>query len=53
MDKPLRQRLHFLMPHLGAGDLLDLLALPKGNHDCDGVLVLEVQIWDRRDYHQA
>lgn len=50
MDKPLRQRLHFYIDQLEAGDTLDLVALPRGNHDCDGVLILEVQLWDGREY---
>lgn len=50
MQKPLRQRLHFFIDQLEAGDMIDLVALPKKNHDCDGVLLLEAQLWDSNEY---
>lgn len=49
-SRPLRQRLHFYIDQLEAGDSIDLVSLPKENHDCDGVLLLEVQLWDAREY---
>lgn len=51
MQKPLRQRLHFYIDQLESGDVVDIISLPKRNHDCDGVFILEAQLWDTREYH--
>ena len=30
--------------------MLDLLVYPRQQHDCDGALILEVQIWEQTAY---
>ena len=49
-DKPTRQRLHFYLDKISTGDKVDLLVYPRGQHDCDGALILEVQIWEKKAY---
>ena len=49
-DKPTRQRLHFYLDKLSTGDKVDLLVYPREQHDCDGALILEVQIWEQKAY---
>lgn len=49
-EKPTRQRLHFYLDRLSTGDKLDLLVYPREQHDCDGALILEVQIWEQTAY---
>lgn len=47
---PTRRRLHFDLSALATGDVIDLAVLPRGEHDCDGALILDAQIWDRNSY---
>ncbi|CAL8463815.1 g3349 [Coccomyxa elongata] len=49
-EKPTRQRLHFYLDKLSTGDKVDLLVYPRAQHDCDGALILEVQIWEQKAY---
>ena len=49
-EKPTRQRLHFYLDKISTGDKVDLLVYPRGQHDCDGALILEVQIWEKKAY---
>ena len=49
-DRPTRQRLHFYLDRLATGDMLDLLVYPRQQHDCDGALILDVQIWEQTAY---
>ena len=49
-EKPTRQRLHFYLDRISTGDKVDLLVYPRGQHDCDGALILEVQIWEKKAY---
>ena len=29
----------------GAGDVIDFTVEPRGNHDCDGLYIVDIQIW--------
>lgn len=49
-EKPTRQRLHFYLDKISTGDKMDLLVYPRAQHDCDGALILEVQIWEKKAY---
>ena len=49
-DKPTRQRLHFYLDKLETGDVIDFTVYPRGQHDCDGALLLEAQIWEQDAY---
>ena len=49
-DKPTRQRLHFYLDKLETGDVIDFTVYPRGQHDCDGALLLEAQIWEQEAY---
>ena len=48
--RPVRQRLHFYLDQLTAGDLIDLIVSPRKNHDCDGALILGFEVWDQAEY---
>ena len=41
---PNRQKIEWQM-HIRTGDRLDFLVDPRGNHDCDGLYIVDVQVW--------
>ncbi|KAK9907269.1 hypothetical protein WJX75_000339 [Coccomyxa subellipsoidea] len=50
-DKPQRQKVEMKVP-LHAGDILDFIVHPRSNMDCDGIYIVDVQIWqDSGDAH--
>ena len=48
--KPTRQRLHFYMDRISTGDKVDFVVYPRVQHDCDGALMLEAQLWEQSAY---
>ncbi|EIE24869.1 hypothetical protein COCSUDRAFT_53105 [Coccomyxa subellipsoidea C-169] len=42
--QPNRQKIEWRM-HIRTGDVLDFTVEPRGNHDCDGLYIVDVQIW--------
>jgi hypothetical protein len=49
-SQPTRQRLHFYLDAIATGDVIDLTVLPGSQHDCDGALILDLQLWDQESY---
>ena len=43
-EKPQRQKVEFRFA-LHVGDLVDFVVHPRENHDCDGVYVVDMQLW--------
>ena len=41
---PNRQKIEWKM-HIRTGDIIDFLVNPRGNHDCDGLYIVDIQIW--------
>jgi len=41
---PNRQKIEWRL-HIRTGDVIDFLVNPRGNHDCDGVYIVDIQIW--------
>ena len=41
---PNRQKIEWRL-HIRTGDIIDFLVNPRGNHDCDGVYIVDIQIW--------
>ena len=48
-DKPQRQKVEFRRLNLGVGDVLDFIVHPRSSMDCDGVYIVDMQIWQVRN----
>ena len=46
VDTPQRQRVEFRFS-IHVGDHVDLTVWPRGSHDCDGVYIVDVQLWEQ------
>lgn len=46
VDTPQRQRVEFRFS-LHVGDYIDVTVWPRGTHDCDGVYIVDIQIWEQ------
>ena len=42
--QPNRQKVEWRL-HIRTGDVIDFIVEPRSNHDCDGLFVVDVQIW--------
>ena len=42
--QPNRQKIEWRM-HIRTGDVLDFTVDPRGNHDCDGLYIVDIQVW--------
>jgi hypothetical protein len=42
--QPNRQKIEWKM-HIRTGDVIDFTVEPRGNHDCDGLYIVDIQIW--------
>lgn len=50
-DVPLPCQVEMKVP-LHAGDILDFIVHPRSNMDCDGIYIVDIQIWqDSGDAH--
>lgn len=45
IDNPQRQRVEFRFS-VHVGDHIDFTVWPRASHDCDGVYVVDIQIWE-------
>ena len=43
-DRPQRQKVEFRVA-LHTGDTIDFMVHPRGSMDCDGVYIVDMQIW--------
>ena len=43
-DRPQRQKVEFRVA-LHTGDAIDFMVHPRGSMDCDGVYIVDMQIW--------
>jgi len=43
-DRPQRQKVEFRVP-LHTGDTVDFMVHPRGSMDCDGVYIVDMQLW--------
>lgn len=49
---PNRQKIEWRL-NIRTGDTIDFLVNPRASHDCDGVYIVDVQIWTEDDRIQA
>lgn len=49
---PNRQKIEWRL-NMHTGDVIDFLVNPRGNHDCDGVYIVDIQIWTDSERIQA
>lgn len=49
---PNRQKIEWRL-NIHTGDIIDFLVNPRGNHDCDGVYIVDIQIWTDSERIQA
>lgn len=46
--QPNRQKVEWRL-HIRTGDVVDFVVEPRANHDCDGLYIVDVQIWNDAD----
>lgn len=46
--KPMRTKVQKLVT-LQPGDQVDVLVEPRTTHDCDGIFIVEMDVWDAKD----
>ena len=44
MAPPSRQKVEWRLP-MRAGTTIDFILDPRKNHDCDGLFIVDIQIW--------
>lgn len=44
-DSPQRQKVEFRF-ELHVGDWVDLVVWPRASHDCDGIYLVDMQLWE-------
>lgn len=49
---PNRQKIEWRL-NVRTGDIIDFMVNPRTNHDCDGVYIVDVQIWTDTDRPQG